>query len=133
MSDNVVAFPGLNDLERDLLELGLTDRESLLKIREMRSRCEEILGFDYLVELLKRAVKEKPIFPEGYDPAKSALPHQYAHQFRMLEERELSLLCHWIRVTLAKTPPSALRTRKELFHLRSEAIRRLEATKKGNP
>lgn len=43
MSDNVVAFPGFNDLERDLLHLGLTDKISLLRIRDVKKRAEEIL------------------------------------------------------------------------------------------
>lgn len=43
MSDNVLGFTGLNEVERDLVELGLADPESLRNARTVRERAEEVL------------------------------------------------------------------------------------------
>ncbi|MDQ1344081.1 MAG: hypothetical protein QG650_801 [Patescibacteria group bacterium] len=125
MSGNVIEFPGLNDLERDLLELEVTDYASLMKVRQVRETVDTILGFDYLVELLKRLSRGYPIFPEGYDPVTHRIPHQYAHHFDLLDVRELELFWRWIGVTLDKDDAASMRVRKELFYLRGETIRRM--------
>ncbi len=54
MSDNVVRFPGLTDIERDLVDLELATPASLMKVREIRERTGEVVGFDYLAALLNR-------------------------------------------------------------------------------
>ena len=64
MSDNVVQFPGLTEVERDLVDLELTTPASLLKVREIRDRAGEVVGFDYLSALLNRLSRGKPVLPE---------------------------------------------------------------------
>lgn len=64
MSADVVQFPGLTEVERDLVDLELADPASLMKVREIRELTGEIIGFDYLSALLNRLSRGKPVLPE---------------------------------------------------------------------
>lgn len=126
MSGNVHEFPGLNDVERDLVELGLADPDSLRKVREVRRSSEEILGFHYLNALLERVESGRPVLPEGFDPASDPIPHQYAHHFDLLDLQDLDLFRRLADLALDKADGLPVRFRKELFRLRSEAAGRIE-------
>ncbi|MFZ3233161.1 MAG: hypothetical protein WA194_06685 [Patescibacteria group bacterium] len=125
MSDNVVQFPGLTDVERDLVDLELATPASLLKAREIRDRAGEVVGFDYLSALLNRLSRGKPVLPEGFDPATDPLPHQYAYHFEMLDLHDLDFFRRLADVAFHDDDEVPVRLKADLFHLRSEAIRRI--------
>ena len=132
MSDNVIRFPGFTDLERDLVDLELADPESIRRVREYQDRVGRIFGFEYLVSLLIRVSRGKPVLPDGFDPVKDPLPHQYAHQFDQLDARELELFRRWVGAILDNHGVVVPRLRKELFYLRAEAVRRSRTIESDN-
>lgn len=125
MSDNVVQFPGLTDVERDLIDLELATPASLLKAREIRERAGEVVGFDYLSALLNRLSRGKPVLPEKFDPATDPIPHQYAYHFEMLDLHDLDFFRRLADVTFQEGDEVPVRLKADLFHLRSEAISRI--------
>lgn len=125
MSDNVVQFPGLTDIERDLVDLELATPASLMRVREIRDRAGEVMGFDYLSALLNRLSRGRPVLPERFDPATDSLPHQYAYHFEMLDLHDLDFFRRLADVTFQEDDEVPVRLKADLFHLRSEAIRRI--------
>ena len=125
MSDNVVRFPGLTDIERDLVDLELATPASLLKAREIRDRAGEVVGFDYLSALLNRLSRGKPVLPEKFDPATDPFPHQYAYHFDQLDLHDLDFFRRLADVTFHEDDMVPVRARSDLFHLRAEALRRI--------
>lgn len=125
MSDNVVQFPGLTDVERDLVDLELATPASLMKAREIRDRAGEVVGFDYLSALLNRLSRGKPVLPERFNPLTDPLPHQYAHHFEKLDLHDLDFFRRLADVTFHEDEDVPVRLKADLFHLRSEAIRRI--------
>ena len=125
MSDNVVRFPGLTDIERDLVDLELATPASLMMVREIRDRAGEVVGFDYLTALLNRLSRGKPVLPEGFDPATDPLPYQYAYHFDRLDLHDLDFFRRLADVTFHEDDAVPVRARSDLFHLRSEALRRI--------
>lgn len=125
MPDNVLRFTTFDELERDLIDLELATPYSLMKVREIRERTGEIVGFDYLAALLNRLSRGKPVLPEGFDPATDSLPHQYAHHFEKLDLHDLDFFRRLADVAFHEDDEVPVRLKADLFHLRSEAIRRI--------
>lgn len=132
MSDNVVQFSGLTDIERDLVDLELATPASLLKAREIRARAGEVVGFDYLSALLNRLSRGKPVLPEKFDPATDPLPHQYAYHFDLLDLHDLDFFRRLADVTFHKDAAVSVRAKSDLFHLRAEALRRIARIEEEN-
>lgn len=63
--------------------------------------------------------------PERFDPVTDSIPHQYAHHFEMLDLHDLDFFRRLADVTFREGDEVPVRLKADLFHLRSEAIRRI--------
>jgi bifunctional DNA-binding transcriptional regulator/antitoxin component of YhaV-PrlF toxin-antitoxin module len=128
MSDNVYYLSPrsrLDDVDRDMVELEIASLASHRQLESSRERVGKIIGADYMFALLEYLFSGKPAFPKGFDPTGTPFPYPYRHHLDLMEGRELEIFSRTISMIMKRAYDRSGRSRKELFFLRTEVMRRL--------
>ncbi|MDD2745267.1 MAG: hypothetical protein PHU93_01900 [Candidatus Gracilibacteria bacterium] len=126
MSNIILYFPNQrNDLDQDLIDLEIATESTQASLEIFRERVGKIMGADYMFLLLEYLFAGKPILQAGFDPIKWDLPHQYQYHLNQMSARELQVYFRTITALMKKSYHHNYRSRRELFYLRSEVMRRI--------